>query len=206
MTCLSNFMRLWLHQSGFKLRVCNTKIFFFFLNQNICCGCSKEPSQWDGSFEHPKHMLKIMGKTIFTILRWKIVALSWQIFEINNVILPHDLPISTISSGGSVLTGTGGGGGSTFTITGGVMGRLIGVSLGRGPEKMNIHMSLVAKKTVLFGCGLMSQSITVVMLRLSVHLTTLGKLRLALALTSTLYTYLLLYLTASLLESAEGGK
>ena len=86
------------------------------------------------------------------------------------------------------------------------MGRLIGVSLGRGPEKMNIHMSLVAKKTVLFGCGLMSQSITVVMLRLSVHLTTLGKLRLALALTSTLYTYLRLYLTASLLESAEGGK
>ena len=120
--------------------------------------------------------------------------------------MPHDLPISTISSGGSVLTGTGGGGGSTFTITGGVMGRLIGVSLGRGPEKMNIHMSLVAKKTVLFGCGLMSQSITVVMLRLSVHLTTLGKLRLALALTSTLYTYLRLYLTASLLESAEGGK
>ena len=23
-----------------------------------------------GSFEHPKHMLKIMGKKIFTILRW----------------------------------------------------------------------------------------------------------------------------------------
>ena len=23
----------------------------------------------DGSFEHPKHMLKIMGKKIFTILR-----------------------------------------------------------------------------------------------------------------------------------------
>ena len=25
---------------------------------------SKEPSQWDGSFEHPKHMQKIMGKKI----------------------------------------------------------------------------------------------------------------------------------------------
>ena len=29
------------------------------------------PPQWDGSFEHPKHMLKIMGKKIFKNLRWK---------------------------------------------------------------------------------------------------------------------------------------
>ena len=54
----------------------------FLISQpkNICCGYSKEPSQWDGSFEHPKHMrsfehpkhmLKIMGKKIFTFLRWK---------------------------------------------------------------------------------------------------------------------------------------
>ena len=27
--------------------------------------------QWDGYFEHPKHMLKLMGKKIFTILRTK---------------------------------------------------------------------------------------------------------------------------------------
>ena len=50
-----------------SFRVCNRKIIFLFLNQNICCGYSKEPSQWDGSFEHPKHMLKIMGKKIFTL-------------------------------------------------------------------------------------------------------------------------------------------
>ena len=31
-----------------------------FLSQNICSGYLKEPSQWDGSFEHPKHKLKIM--------------------------------------------------------------------------------------------------------------------------------------------------
>ena len=37
---------------------------------NICCGYSKEPSQWDSSFEHPKHMLKLIGKKIFAILRW----------------------------------------------------------------------------------------------------------------------------------------
>ena len=40
---------------------------FLFLNQNICCGYSKEPSEWEGSFEHPKHMLKLMGKKIFKI-------------------------------------------------------------------------------------------------------------------------------------------
>ena len=43
------------------------KIIFLFLNQNICCGYSKEQSQWDGSFEHPKHMFKLMGKEINAI-------------------------------------------------------------------------------------------------------------------------------------------
>ena len=33
--------------------VCNQNLIFLFLGQNICCGCSKEPSQLDGSFEHP---------------------------------------------------------------------------------------------------------------------------------------------------------
>ena len=35
---------------------------------NICCGYSNEPSHLDGNFVHPKHMLKIIGKKIFTIL------------------------------------------------------------------------------------------------------------------------------------------
>ena len=56
---------------GLKLRVRNENLIFLFLNQNICCGYSKEPSQWDGSFERPKHMLKLRGKKIFTILRRK---------------------------------------------------------------------------------------------------------------------------------------
>ena len=49
------------------------KIIFLFLNQNICCGYSQEPSQGDGSSEHPKYMPKLMGKKIFTILRSKIL-------------------------------------------------------------------------------------------------------------------------------------
>ena len=35
------------------------------------CGYSKEPSQCDGSFKHTKHMLKLIGKKIFTIFRSK---------------------------------------------------------------------------------------------------------------------------------------
>ena len=31
--------------AGLKLRVCTKKLIFLFLNQNICCGYSKEPSQ-----------------------------------------------------------------------------------------------------------------------------------------------------------------
>ena len=45
---------------------------YFFLNQNICCGCSKEPSHRYGSFEHLKHMFKLMDKKIFAILRSKM--------------------------------------------------------------------------------------------------------------------------------------
>ena len=44
------------------------KIIFLIFNQNICCGYSKEPSQLDGSFEHPKHMFEMMDKKIITIL------------------------------------------------------------------------------------------------------------------------------------------
>ena len=47
---------------GLKLWVCTKKLFFLFLNQNICCGYSKEPCQWDNSFEHPKHVLKLMSR------------------------------------------------------------------------------------------------------------------------------------------------
>ena len=31
--------------TGLKLRVRNENLIFLFLNQNICCGYSKEPSQ-----------------------------------------------------------------------------------------------------------------------------------------------------------------
>ena len=66
------------HSWNFLIRILSLvksvykKIFFLFLNENIRCGYSKEPSHRDGSFEHPKHMFKQMGKKIFTILRSKL--------------------------------------------------------------------------------------------------------------------------------------
>ena len=58
-----------INDSDPQIWACNRKLFYLLPNQNICCGYSKEPSQWDGSFEHPKHMFKLMGKKIVTILR-----------------------------------------------------------------------------------------------------------------------------------------
>ena len=40
--------------AGPQIRVCNlTENYFLFLNQNICCGYSKELSHQDSSFERP---------------------------------------------------------------------------------------------------------------------------------------------------------
>ena len=41
------------------------------------CGYSKEPSRWQGSFEHPKHMFKLMDMKIIAILR-KLFFLNWS--------------------------------------------------------------------------------------------------------------------------------
>ena len=54
---------------GLQIQMHNGKLFFLFLYQNICCGYAKKPSQRDGSFEHPKHMFKLMGKKMMRILR-----------------------------------------------------------------------------------------------------------------------------------------
>ena len=48
------------------------QIIFLFLNQNICCGYSKEPSHGDGSFEHPELMFRLIGKKLINILCTKL--------------------------------------------------------------------------------------------------------------------------------------
>ena len=39
-------------------------IFFYQSVKNMCFGCSKEPSQWDGSLEYPQHMFCLRNKKI----------------------------------------------------------------------------------------------------------------------------------------------
>ena len=58
---------VWRHASQEKSAL--LKIKFLFLAQIICCGYSKEPSHFDGSCEHPKHMLKLIGKKLRILLR-----------------------------------------------------------------------------------------------------------------------------------------
>ena len=59
----------------------NWNSFSLFLNQNICSGYSKEPSHRDGSFEHRKHMFKLMDKKIIAILRYCfLLNLSYATF------------------------------------------------------------------------------------------------------------------------------
>ena len=57
-----------LNFANYSKRIC---LLFLFLNQNICFGYSKEPSQQDNSFEHRRHMFKLIDKEIITILRKK---------------------------------------------------------------------------------------------------------------------------------------
>ena len=58
---------------GLKIRLRYQKLSFLFLNENICCGYSKEWSQWNGSFDYPKHMLQMMSKKLFIILHSTIL-------------------------------------------------------------------------------------------------------------------------------------
>ena len=67
-------------------------------------GYSKESSQWDGSFEHPKLMFKLMGKKIITILHFFILFHSAFRTQVKGPFytIGAELPIwTTHSSGGS---------------------------------------------------------------------------------------------------------
>ena len=66
-------MRILVVPQDFSWECVTEKKKISFLNQNIYCGYSKEPSLRHGSFEHSKHMLKIMGKKVYTILRRKVL-------------------------------------------------------------------------------------------------------------------------------------
>ena len=86
--------------SGLQIRVCTGKLFFLFLSQNICCGYSKEPSQCDGCFEHPKHIFKLTGKEVNVILGAQNYRSYLDLWT-----LPFFSPKKTTTTSSSTLSG-----------------------------------------------------------------------------------------------------
>ena len=64
--------------------MCNRKLIFLFLNQNICCGYSKEHSQWDDSFGHQKQLQKNMGNKYLQFYFQKFKPMIYIIYKAVN--------------------------------------------------------------------------------------------------------------------------
>ena len=66
-TYILTLISIGLDKQIFECKIVN---FFLLISFNICCGCSKEPSHRDGSFEYPQHMfwVKNKGKILLGIL------------------------------------------------------------------------------------------------------------------------------------------
>ena len=86
--------------SGPQIKCVTENYFSYFSRKKICCGysknrhdetVSKEPSRCDGSFEHPKHMFKLMDKKIIAII-CGFFLLNWFFAEEHNYleIFTHD--------------------------------------------------------------------------------------------------------------------
>ena len=63
------------------------KYFSYFLAKTYAVGTQKEPSQRDGSSEHPKHLLKLMGKKIFTLRHFIYLNLCYIMQSIRHFIV-----------------------------------------------------------------------------------------------------------------------
>ena len=76
----SNFSE---NYSGFDKQIFERKIVNIFLPISliICFGCSKEPSQWDGSFEYQQHMFWLRNKKI----KFWYTLLTKGLSKLNNV-------------------------------------------------------------------------------------------------------------------------
>ena len=59
----------------------------------MCRGDSKEPSQWDGSFAHPKHMLKLWVRKYLQFYAEKfclskpVIVVSYKLKYLNEVLV-----------------------------------------------------------------------------------------------------------------------
>ena len=65
-----------------KKKLCSQKLLFLFLKQNMLW-VLEEPSQWDDSFEHPKHMLKYEYENVHSFTLQIIVQREQRFFSQN---------------------------------------------------------------------------------------------------------------------------
>ena len=69
-------------------------IIFLPINLNMCLGCSKELSHWDGSFEYPQHMFWMRNKgnsfPIHTLIRRPVISKVELCFNssLNSLLIP----------------------------------------------------------------------------------------------------------------------
>ena len=95
-TIIQNFEEVRLLLSRALIIVCNST--FLFLNENFSCRYSKEPSQWNNSFEHPQIFKILRSKIVFILTyllcwvwlkwvktdivreRWVFVSVCWQLW------------------------------------------------------------------------------------------------------------------------------
>ena len=62
---------------------------------NICLGCSKEPSHWDGSFEYPQHMFWLRNKTNYFLVVHTLNLFVWFFTSQSTIFQLLDNVIST---------------------------------------------------------------------------------------------------------------
>ena len=60
---------------------------FLSIHFNICFGFSKEPSQWDGSFEYPQHMFWLRNKKINFWLHTLIRRSGWSLISSQTLLI-----------------------------------------------------------------------------------------------------------------------
>ena len=75
------------------------KSFLSFSTKTCVVGTQKEQSQWYGSFEHTKHMFKLMGKKRLTILPLKYLLLLFLIGSISLSITTDDFIVFSFEKG-----------------------------------------------------------------------------------------------------------
>ena len=73
-------------------------IFLILLAKTYVVGTKKELSKWDGSFEHPKHMFKLMGMVINAILGAQTILIWTNVFYKQTTKVQTSSPIGTIWS------------------------------------------------------------------------------------------------------------